>query len=150
MNEDRFWKKVFKPIGEGCWTWNGSVNSSGYGTFNVSGLTEMAHRVSWKIKNGLIPFRKQILHKCDNRLCVNPDHLFVGTQSQNRIDCLSKNRANFISLNDHKTSKLTYDAADEIRELSKITKQVDLSRKFGVSNSVISNIVNNKSWIRRN
>ncbi len=91
--EVRFWHKVNKT--ETCWLWTGHTNYSGYGLFRRSrGSQEVrAHRVSWDLHYGQVPEGLLVLHKCDVRNCVNPDHLFLGTQPDNVRDCEVKGRA---------------------------------------------------------
>jgi len=87
---DRFWKKV-KKIKNGCWEWVGAT-TCGYGRIGVCGKTVIAHRLSWVWANGKIPKGLCVLHKCDNRPCVNPKHLFLGTKKDNTRDCIRKGR----------------------------------------------------------
>jgi transcriptional regulator with XRE-family HTH domain len=89
--EERFWPKVQKT--ETCWLWMGGKTLGGYGVFRYNDRQEGAHRVSWQMAHKEpIPERLQVLHSCDVRLCVNPDHLWLGTQSDNIQDCLAKGR----------------------------------------------------------
>jgi len=91
--KSRFWSRVQKT--EGCWLWTGCVNSTGYGsgTFGKA-RTHMAHRFSWEIAHGPIPDGLCVCHRCDNPRCVRPDHLFLGTRSDNQNDRVAKGRHN--------------------------------------------------------
>lgn len=75
-----------------CWIWKGGINFWGYGQMNFNGRNTGAYRVSWILHNDEIPGKLFVLHKCDNPLCVNPDHLFLGTQKDNIQDCIKKGR----------------------------------------------------------
>jgi len=88
--EERFWAKVRKT--RGCWYWIGGRAGKGYGQFMLRSYYQTyAHRVSWLLHYG-DPGDKWVLHKCDNMLCVRPDHLFLGTALDNVHDCIAKGR----------------------------------------------------------
>jgi hypothetical protein len=85
-----FYSRVDKKSEEECWPWKGALNSSGYGTFRLNGLKMGAHAASWLIYRGDKDKKLIVLHKCDNRACVNPAHLYLGTYSDNNSDRASR------------------------------------------------------------
>lgn len=150
----RFWSKVEK--GEGCWEWQASLLGGGYGVYcyPINGKLQNigAHRVSWVIHNGPYDQSNQVVcHKCDNRKCVNPDHLFLGTQSDNIKDAVKKRR--FTVGSKHKLSKLT---EDDVRAIRKLYTNVpagyrkpafaSVAREYGVDPTIISRIVKGTIW----
>jgi len=96
IHKERFFARVNKIPG-GCWEWTGPLEPSGYARC-WGGTKERAHRFSWMIYNGPIPEGMLVLHKCDNKKCVNPDHLFLGTQLDNMRDKVEKGRHVSLSL----------------------------------------------------
>lgn len=89
---ERFWEKVDRS-GD-CWAWIGHVGSEGYGYFRMPKRPVYAHRMSYELANGAIPDGLVVMHKCDNPRCVRPEHLALGTQSENIRDCFKRGRAN--------------------------------------------------------
>ncbi len=88
--DTRFWSHVEK--GDSCWTWTGARCSSGYGQLRVEGRLVSSHRMAWMLSVGTIPGGLCVLHHCDNRSCVRPDHLFLGTRDDNTKDMDAKGR----------------------------------------------------------
>lgn len=151
---DRFWSKVRK-CRNGCWEWQGWKTKRGYGHFNFKGRPFRAHRISWFLKTGSLsefnPFEIScILHKCDNPSCVNPEHLFIGTQQDNADDMVQKNRLPKISRvgqnNGH--VKLTEECVINIRrEYTEGVLRKELRERYNVSKTAISAIINRRRWV---
>jgi hypothetical protein len=93
VTPEKFWSNVSKT--DTCWIWTGDLNSMGYGRYREHNQRVLSHRIAWTLVRGLIPPGLCILHRCDVKLCVNPDHLFLGTLSDNAQDMIEKGRGNF-------------------------------------------------------
>ncbi len=140
----QFWNRVVKTAT--CWIWTGGL-SRGYGQIKYLGKRTRAHRVSWEMHNGPIPDGLQALHKCDNKICVNPAHLFLGTIAENMADKQAKNRQVFGEK--HGRAKLTSGDVRSIRSLRvNGTGVTALSRKFGVCKTTVEKIIGGKLWKR--
>ena len=134
--ERLFWDKVDKKGIDECWNWTGCLAGKGYGYAWYCGKHISAHRLSWTIKNGLIPEDMQILHKCDNKKCVNPDHLYCGTHLDNVVDAIER------SPTGSTTSKFNVNDIVNIRHLYSIgNTQQSLATKYNCSPSYIGKIV---------
>jgi hypothetical protein len=126
----------------GCWIWTGFMNYSGYGMATVHQKAMRAHRYSWIIHKGDIPKGMCVLHKCDNRGCVNPSHLWIGSHADNMRDMCRKGRQNF-QLRPEDQLSLTIQQIAEIRKtyVPRKMSQERLAKKFGVSRSTICNVL---------
>ncbi len=141
--EERFEEKYVPEPMSGCFIWTANVGSHGYGMMSTVSLTkEVSHRISWKLFRGEIPEGMWVLHRCDNRLCVNPDHLFLGTQQDNIADATKKGRVASVKNGNHPHAKLAANDIIEIR--SSKERGVDLAKRYGVSQSHISQIRSGK------
>jgi hypothetical protein len=142
---ERFWSKVEKT--PGCWLWSAFKNGPGYGWFRVGQKPRQAHRVSWELHNGPIPDGLQVLHRCDVRSCVRPDHLFLGTQLDNIADMLAKGRHRAVVGSQQRGARLDETDIIDIRTLhASGVKSVALARAFSVSPKTIWAAVNRLTW----
>jgi hypothetical protein len=137
----RFWGKVRKT--SDCWVWMAFRPEKGYGRFWVNGKNKNAHRISWELANGPIPPGLHVLHRCDNRACVNPAHLFLGTNADNMRDRNEKGRTTHGE--QHYSAKLTEKMVHQIRGHSFLPHEV-LAGLFGVSRRTINHVINRKTW----
>ncbi len=132
-----------------CWFWMGALDTGGYGLMQ-STISSKAHRISWTLFHGNIPKDKKVLHKCDNRNCVNPDHLFLGSQYDNVHDMIAKGRARKASQNGEENgfSKLKEEQILEIRNKYKNgnTSCKKLANEYSCSPMNICRIINRKLW----
>lgn len=139
----RFWAKVRKTTG--CWLWTASKYAAGYGMFNLDGKPEGSHRIAYRLRKGPIPEGMYVLHRCDNRACVRPAHLFLGTAKDNMDDMTRKGRR--YSGDGHHAAKINWVIAQEIRrrvangELQKIVAQ-----QLWVSKGIVSEVVLARTW----
>jgi len=129
-----------------CWMWTAAVNNQGYGLVNRRRQKDgrYAHRVAYKLFNGDIPDGMFVLHKCDTPRCVNPEHLSLGTQSDNIKDCASKGRLVDNSGERHGMAKLDAEKVLQIRASD--AKNGDLAKQYNVSETTIRFIRQRKLW----
>lgn len=155
-DERRFWAKVNKDgptqphMDSSCWEWIANYGNHGYGQFRVGNKINCAHRVVWVLHHGSVPQDGSyhgicVCHRCDYRLCVNPSHLFLGTQQKNITDRDSKGRC--ARGEAQGSAKLTEDQVATIRALyaSRCLTQTQLGERFAVGQPTISRIVNRTS-----
>lgn len=162
---DAFWGKVDRSQGSNaCWLWQSSLSQDGYGKFIASGKHFRAHRFAWQITNGVIPDGLQVLHNCpdgDNPKCVNPAHLWLGTDVDNMKDRhdkghyatgenhpLVRNPEKAVRGEQSPNTNFTNEIVLEIRQLYATGKysQPQLAKMFGSSHSTIGRIVNRQVW----
>lgn len=140
---DRFKSKYIVSAHGGCHLWTGNRSKSGYGKFKLrDGTQARAHRIAWEIAHGPIPDGLSVLHKCDVRACVNPDHLFLGTHTDNMRDMVRKKRGLLGEMNGR--AKLTADDVLSIRQSSGSDAQKALL--YGVSESTIRHARIGRKW----
>ncbi len=141
--EARFWQHVARGSDGVCWLWQGAIHSRGYGRL---GESIFAHRLSYEMHVRPIPPGAVICHRCDTPACVNPSHLFAGTQADNLRDAKVKGR--MARGERQRCAKLTAAQVTEARQLYKTTPiyQRELGELYGVSPSVIGQAINGKTW----
>lgn len=127
-----------------CWPWTGKVykQQGGYGSWHGEG----AHRVAYRLKHGEIPEGAVVRHSCDNPPCCNPSHLEVGTHADNRQDCVTKGRHAKGGKHGHAT--LTGYQVGRIRAYHKGWTHARIAEKYGVSRSVITNVLNRQTYLK--
>lgn len=117
-SKERFFRK-FEKSNNGCWEWISGIGNHGYGIFCYKHHPSLAHRISYQIRFGEIPKFMCVCHKCDNRICVNPDHLFLGTYKDNTQDMIRKGRQVLSSGNKSTKKMLWLIRNEQIKELRK-------------------------------
>ena len=144
--EVRFWKFIEKT--DYCWNWKGGRSGNGYGYFSEEWNHQVrAHRFSYELHKGKIPEGMVLCHACDNKICVNPEHLWVGTSGDNTRDAVKKGLMGGGEANPN--SHLTWRDVKRIRELYATNEysQKSLGSMFGVCQVQVGEIVRHKSWI---
>lgn len=142
---ERFYDRLASKSGSGCWLWGGSkMTGDDYGRVRWQGRQLSAHRVSWEIHYGPIPDGLCVMHVCDNQRCVNPAHLRLGTVADNNADMTAKGRSTRGTR--HPNAKLSEADVRAIRGLAGTASQETLGRRFGVTQSAISDILVGRRW----
>jgi hypothetical protein len=145
----RFWSNVEKTAD--CWRWTGGVFSNGYGQFRLGRKKARAHRAAYELLVGNIPKDKIVCHRCDNPVCVNPEHLFLGTHADNARDRDEKGRGGFVQPapmpgEKNPSARLTAEDVLAIRAAWPRTTQAVLAKQYGVAPTTISAVVRRETW----
>lgn len=131
-----------------CWEWKGSVDSRGYGQKSFGGKKKLLHRMAFEWANGQIPAGMHVLHRCDNRPCVNPTHLFLGTHTDNMRDMAAKGRSRVSAGMANPSRKLDTTQVEKIRQAHGYGALIKLAREFGIHRSTAEKIRKGITWRR--
>ncbi len=144
--EQRFWMSLGRKAPSGCILWNGHITKDGYGRIRDRGTCRLAHRVAYELMVGKIPEDLIIRHSCDNKICINPTHLLLGTQIDNVADREERKRTAIGAANGK--AKLNSALVTELRAryaAGGITQQ-DLASEYGIPGGTIGAIINHLTW----
>ncbi len=145
IDQDSFWAKVDKLSLDECWNWLAYQDEDGYGYFNVNLASRKAHRVSYVLARGSLKTSLLVCHSCDNPSCVNPSHLWAGTNQQNIDDMIRKSRS--LKGTRNPNVKLT---ENEVRHILKLSREGIFGTKIagiiGCGRRTVSNILTGKQW----
>lgn len=143
--EKRLWGNIYKSE-TGCWEWQGATfKGTGYGCISINSIPKLAHRVAYEEANGEIPEGLLVLHRCNNKLCINPDHLYAGTHNENMRDMANTDA---VKGENNANSSLKESDVLEIRKLIKERKVYygDIAKMYGVSREAIKDIARGRTW----
>lgn len=150
---ERFWAKVTKADPGSCWEWQAARDPLGYGFFRMEPSKPMwrAHRAAWTLTNGSIPAGMIVCHYCDNPPCVNPIHLFLGTDADNCADRVAKDRSSRMISHYGETSPLAKLTAEQVEEIRRRyaaggVLQRELGEEFGIGQTQVGRIVRRVRW----
>lgn len=143
--EERFWAKAL--VGDGCWDWAGSLMPNGYGQMSVIPWPkkEYAHRIAFTLTNGLVPEGMDVCHSCDNRRCVRPSHLWLGTRADNLQDMVRKGRSTMGARNSQAKLR-TKDVLAILAASAAGESKHQLAASFGVAPGHITQILSGRRW----
>jgi hypothetical protein len=152
MTELEFWANCIPEPNTGCWLWLGATKKDGgYPRVWFNGKYQKGHRVAWELANGETLGDRCALHKCDQPSCINPEHIFAGTQADNVADMLSKGRERYVGLPGEQNgrAKLTDAQVAALRaDLANGMTQTAAAARYGISQARVSKIWRGEGWLK--
>ncbi|NVJ27312.1 HNH endonuclease [Myxococcus sp. AM011] len=155
--DERFWSKVAKAHENDCWLWQAAISHTGYGVIGLGRQADgigYSHRLAWALSNGPIPEGLYVLHRCDNRRCCNPSHLFLGTHAENMRDAARKGRLasqsqpeRMVRGERHPNAKLNDTIVQTIRALRAGGRSYrQIARHLGIPKSNVAAVALGRTW----
>ena len=159
MNTDSLKERLYKKsvvLPTGCVEWAGYRQAIGYGIIGTGSRTDgsrrtmLTHRAAWEVAYGPIPDGVMVCHKCDNRACINPEHLFLGNQTDNMRDMIAKGRKRVAKGETHPKTKIDKALAERIREQHHNgCSQNSIAKEHGISQYIVWRVINHQHWTDR-
>ena len=145
---ERFHEKWISEPNTGCWLWTaGRSGGKRYGVMAFNGKPQLAHRISFILHKGKFPENLYVCHKCDVGLCVNPDHLFLGTQKDNMNDCQKKGRFPSVLGSKNPRARINEEQVLKIKELFAAGhSRSELSKKYNISKQSVNRLLRGATW----
>ncbi len=146
--EARFWSYILQPNDPNCcWPWQGQVDANGYGRFNWRrGETQLAHRLSYRLAHGELPVDRFVCHRCDNPPCINPAHLFLGTQLDNMRDAAAKGRTASPDRRGEEVNTAKLSTTDVVFIRGATATTAEVAALFDISQAQVNNIRKRRQW----
>lgn len=153
MDIEKFWNTVEKRGPKECWPWKGAVSGCGYGSLMMDGKYLRPHRVAYQHGRRVALGRWIVRHRCDNKICCNPNHLVRGTHKQNTSDAISRKLHSpppVLLGEDHGRAKLTWQRVREIREAARSgTSIYRIAKCMGIPETTVGHVVHGRTWVEK-
>lgn len=144
--KERFLSHVIPEPNSGCWLWMSALFKHGYGKFGFNDRADYAHRVAWLIFKGPIHWGALVLHDCDTKPCVNPDHLHLGDHALNALEASQRGRLPYRDHRGAANSNARLDEVDVRFIRADPSSQENIARRYGITQNMVSKIKRRESW----
>lgn len=150
LRRERFWARAIPESATGCWNWGGSLSKNGYGTVTFNYRTHLTHRLAYELYHGVKLRTRWVLHRCDNRRCVNPKHLWLGDARDNNRDMRAKGRSRIGAKprgSAHHMAKLSEHDVCTMRTLYRWgMRMAHIAQSYSLTHGAAANAVRGKTW----